>query len=191
MEQNTVYNYDRKTYEYIGASKAQLDVRATEIEGKNVYILPSFSTFLKPPTTKEKEAAVFEGESKWLVKKDYRGSIYYEKNGTKHIIIDIGEVIPEYAVLEPPPEDFVEPEYVDGKWVDKALYYKGIVVNNEAGVNRITYSRIKDLGEEKVKTLKLLAGSKECKEWDDFIVARDIILEEGRVFIREHFKEII
>lgn len=194
MAQDTIYIYNPITFEYVGTSKAKLDVLGTKALGKKRYTKPAHSTFIKPPKAKKNEIVIFEKVG-WAIKKDFRGSVYYEKNGKKHIIEKINETIPEWAVLLEPPKNFKEPVYDtnDNKWVDrsivKELKYNNISVRTKEDVNKVTSDLIKNLGEEKIKTLKLLAGNGECKEWDDFIITREKLLEEGKLFIKNNYLE--
>ena len=82
------------------------------------------------------------------------------------------------------------------KWVKKpvlpdlTLYYRDKVIGNKADVNRITEAAIKELGEDKVKTLKMIAGDDECPEWDEFVEKRRILVEDGGNFIAENGLDI-
>jgi hypothetical protein len=66
---------------------------------------------------------------------------------------------------------------------DPSLDFGGQRVRTKADVDRITAQRIADLGEDKAKTEKLLAGIDDCPVWDEFIAARAAILQEGENFI--------
>jgi hypothetical protein len=77
----------------------------------------------------------------------------------------------------------LSPRFKGKKWVKTALLYQEVVVQTKADVDKITAQRIADLGEDKAKTGKLLAGTSACQIWDDFISARAAILKEGDDFI--------
>lgn len=71
------YNYDRFTKEYTGTEKVFLDNEATIKEGKEVYLMPAFSTSVEPfKLTKPNTIQVWNGY-KWEEKEDYRGKIIY------------------------------------------------------------------------------------------------------------------
>ena len=87
-------------------------------------------------------------------------------------------------------EKDIKAKFVDEKewaqiWAnnDPALDFGEQKVRAKADVDKITAQRIADLGEQKAKTEKLLAGTKACTIWDDFIAARAGILKEGDDFI--------
>lgn len=85
-----VYSYDKNTLEYINEAEASLDIKATEREGKDVWLVPAYATLKKPPKTTKNKAAVFENDT-WIVKDDFRGKyacdellniIYVQKIGS-------------------------------------------------------------------------------------------------------------
>ena len=64
------------------------------------------------------------------------------------------------------------------------LYYheQGPIVSKDQ-VDEITYREVAEAGEQKAKTLKLVAGAGACPEWDTFILERDALVDEGNQFI--------
>lgn len=85
-----IYSYDKNTLEYINEAEASLDIKATEREGKDVWLVPAYATLKKPPKTTKNKAAVFENDT-WIVKDDFRGKyacdellniIYVQKIGS-------------------------------------------------------------------------------------------------------------
>jgi len=188
-ESNIVYTIDSLTCEYLQESDAIFDPELSKIKGKNLYRAPEFSTFTEPPTTKENEVAVYINEQ-WDICKDFRGSIYYENDGTPVSIKNIGDEIPDWGVLIPPPEEFQKPLYDNGKWIEtykETLMYKGHEVFDRMGVNIITTKLLNGLNEDKAKTEKMISGDNPCPEWEEFLVKRQELLDEGRKFKQEHF----
>jgi len=59
------YRYNKFSFEYEGEIDCQLDVLASAAEGKEVYLLPAYSTFIEPLPEKESAQVVFDGE-KWI-----------------------------------------------------------------------------------------------------------------------------
>lgn len=192
-KQNKVYNFHPETKEFLFESNATLDPLETKKLGENVYIKPAFSTFIKPVKAKKNQVMVFDIENyKWISKKDFRGTEYYDKNGEKHIITNIDEIVPKDAILEPMPTNFItKPKYENGRWAESGLIYKGCEVKTKKDVDDITKSLIRNAGEEKAKTEKLLAGNKKCEIWDEFIEKRKILIEEGNTFIKDNNLEEI
>ena len=69
-----VYKYDEKTKEYIGTEQALIDPLESELQGKEIYLLPANATFEKP-NLQEGFASVFNG--KWENIEDNRGKEYW------------------------------------------------------------------------------------------------------------------
>ncbi|MEE0896286.1 MAG: hypothetical protein U0L88_01480 [Acutalibacteraceae bacterium] len=66
------YLYDEKTKQFIKEQEGYLDPLETKAQGKNVYIVPPFSTAEKPNLTslKDNEILVFKG-GKWTVEQEF------------------------------------------------------------------------------------------------------------------------
>ena len=66
------YLYDEKTKQFITEQEGYLDPLETKAQGKNVYIVPPFSTTEKPNLTslKDNEILVFKG-GKWTVEQEF------------------------------------------------------------------------------------------------------------------------
>ena len=69
-----VYKYDEKTKEYIGEEQALIDPLETELQGKDIYLLPANATFEKP-NLQDGFASMFNG--KWENIEDNRGKEYW------------------------------------------------------------------------------------------------------------------
>lgn len=189
---NKIYSFDKITKEYLGESKAQLDPVLTKKNGKPTYSCTITSTFQKPPKAKKNEIQIYDSENdNWIIKKDFRGKEYYTEDGKKVIITNIDETFPNNAILDAPVDTLIEPVYKDGKWKENGVVYKGQLVKTKKDVDSITTSLIRNAGEEKAKTEKLLAGNKKCEIWDEFIEKRKILIEEGNAFIKDNNLEEI
>lgn len=190
--ENTIYIFDIKTKEFTGESKAYRDPEESKKNNRETYTCSTNSTFQKPPEVKENEIQVYDFENdSWIIKKDFRGKEYYLPNGNKIIITNIDELIPEDAILDAPVDTLIEPVYKDGKWKENGVIYRGQLVKTKKDVDSITTSLIRNAGEEKAKTEKLLAGNKKCEIWDEFIEKRKILIEEGNAFIKDNNLEEI
>ena len=66
------YLYDEKTKQFIKEQEGYLDPLETKAQGKDVYIVPPFSTTEKPNLTslKDNEILVFKGD-KWTVEQEF------------------------------------------------------------------------------------------------------------------------
>ena len=66
------YLYDEKTKQFIKEQEGYLDPLETKAQGKNVYLVPPFSTTEKPNLTslKDNEILVFKG-GKWTVEQEF------------------------------------------------------------------------------------------------------------------------
>jgi hypothetical protein len=186
--ENTIYIFDIKTKEFTGESKAYRDPEESKKNNRETYTCSTNSTFQKPPEIKENEILIYDFENdSWIIKKDFRGKEYYLPNGNKIIITNIDELIPEDAILEPPPNSLItKPKYENNQWVESGLIYKGIEVKTKKDVDNITKTLIRNIGEEKAKTEKLIAGNNECEIWNKFLEDRELIIKEGNDFIKEN-----
>lgn len=173
-----IYHYHPETGEYMRTAEARLDPRESHIQGHEVYMIPSFATSVVPPDEEEGMARVFNVEE-WSQVEDHRGEILYNAtNGQSMTVSELGE-IPDGYTSEAPSEGMLKPQYVDGEWVETAIVFQGVAVSSKDEVDAITRQRIIDLGEEKAKTEKIIAGDGECTIWDDFLAQRAVILQEG------------
>lgn len=66
------YLYDEKTKQFLKEQEGYLDPLETKAQGKNVYIVPPFSTTEKPDFTslKDNEILVFKGD-KWQIEQEF------------------------------------------------------------------------------------------------------------------------
>ena len=69
-----VYKYNEQTKEYIGTEQALINPLESELQGKEIYLLPANATFEKP-NLQEGFASVFNG--KWENIEDNRGKEYW------------------------------------------------------------------------------------------------------------------
>lgn len=76
------YKFDPLTKEFLYAEPAFLDPMETKQQGKNVYLLPSNSTFTAPPDLKAGYALCWNGK-KWAYKEDHR-----QKRDNSGVIIE-------------------------------------------------------------------------------------------------------
>ena len=70
-----VYKYDEQTKEYIGTEQALIDPLESELQDKEIYLLPANATFEKP-NLQEGFASVWNGEQ-WENIEDNRGKEYW------------------------------------------------------------------------------------------------------------------
>ena len=93
-----VFLWDRKTRLYLGCLDADKDQL-----NPDKWIKPFCSSFDEPPKVEENQWLVRDIENnEWIVKSDFRGTEYWDEDGTKHKITAVGEEIPEGALLEAP-----------------------------------------------------------------------------------------
>lgn len=106
------YRYDSATKEYLFSDTAFLDPLETEMQGKDVYLLPADSTFTEAPEKKEGYAILWNGAS-WDVVEDHRKKPGVEDSGTPYwlpgdtwrtparYMTELGP-LPEGALIEAP-----------------------------------------------------------------------------------------
>lgn len=97
-----VYIYNEKTKEYIGTEQALINPLESELQGKEVYLLPANATFEKP-NLQDGFASVFNG--KWENIEDNRGKEYWLDTDTfgtpAHTMKELG-AFPADAVFTAP-----------------------------------------------------------------------------------------
>ena len=97
-----VYKYDEKTKEYIGTEQALINPLESELQGKEIYLLPANATFEKP-NLQEGFASVWNG--KWENIEDNRGKEYWLQDdayGTPAREMKELGPLPEGATLKAP-----------------------------------------------------------------------------------------
>lgn len=116
-----VYKYDEKTKEYIGSEQALINPLESELQGKEIYLLPANSTFEKP-NLQDGFASVFNG-GKWENIEDNRGKEYWLDTDTfgtpAHTMKELG-AFPANAVFTAPQKT------LDELKADKILEFKNI-----------------------------------------------------------------
>jgi len=178
-----IYHYHPDTFEYLGASEAKIDPLETAKAGGQVYLIPANATTDQPPEAGTNQRARRNGDA-WELVDDYRGQEYWDKDTAEKITItELGITIPNDCPKQAPPAGMFNPVWNGSAWVESAVVFQNTKVTTKSDVDRITRQRISNLGEEKAKTEKLLAGTGACTIWDAFIAARAVILQEGDEFI--------
>lgn len=98
-----VYKYNENTKEYTGEEIAFLDPLETELQGKEIYLLPANATFTAP-LKKDGYAAVWDGKQ-WQQVEDNRRKQYWLPDDTygtpAHEMKELGQ-LPEGATLIAP-----------------------------------------------------------------------------------------
>lgn len=98
-----VYKYDEKTKEYLGKAEALLDPLETQLQQKEIYLLPADTTFIAP-APQEGYVSVFK-EGAWENLEDNRGKEYWLKDdayGTPAHKMETLGALPADAVFTPP-----------------------------------------------------------------------------------------
>lgn len=98
-----VYKYDEKTKEYLGKAEALLDPLETQLQQKEIYLLPADATF-SAPTLQEGYVSVFK-EGAWENVEDNRGKEYWLQDdvyGTPARKMETLGALPADAMLTPP-----------------------------------------------------------------------------------------
>ena len=98
-----VYKYDEKTKEYLGKAEALLDPLETQLQQKEIYLLPADATF-SAPTLQEGYVSVFK-EGAWENIEDNRGKEYWLQDdvyGTPAHKMETLGALPADAMFTPP-----------------------------------------------------------------------------------------
>lgn len=113
-----VYKYNEKGI-FVGAEETELDPLESELQGKEIYLLPPNATFTAPEE-KEGFAPVWGGE-KWTHIEDHRGTKYWlpeDKHGSPAREMKELGALPEGASLaepEPTAEELAAQELTQAK----------------------------------------------------------------------------
>lgn len=98
-----VYKYDEKTKEYLSKTEALLDPLETQLQQKEIYLLPADATFIAP-ALQEGYVSVFK-EGAWKNLEDNRGKEYWLQDDVygapAHKMETLG-ALPTDAVFTPP-----------------------------------------------------------------------------------------
>ena len=103
-----VYKYDEITKEFIGVETALLNPLETEIQGKDIYLLPANATFDMPYPVKIGYAQVYK-DNVWNYIEDNRGKEYWldaDEYGTPARVMKELGAFPVNAVFEAPKKPF-------------------------------------------------------------------------------------
>lgn len=98
-----IYLYDEITKEYLYSEEAFKDPLESELQGKNIYILPPNATYTQP-TIEDGMVSLWVGES-WEQVEDNRGKEYWldtDEYGTPARVMEELGKLPENAVFEAP-----------------------------------------------------------------------------------------
>lgn len=97
-ESKIAYVWDRKTLVFVGTVVSDPD--SLDLER---WVKPFNSSFDEPPMIEEGQVVVRDVENdEWIVEVDFRGTEYWDEDGKKHTITELGEEVPEGALLEEP-----------------------------------------------------------------------------------------
>ena len=102
-----IYNYDEKTKEYLYESEADLDPLESQLQGREIYMIPAYATVI-PPVIKAGKCTVFESDN-WVLKPDNRGKEVINLETLQFETVDyIGDIKEGYQVIsEETKEDFI------------------------------------------------------------------------------------
>ena len=185
------YWYDEKTKQFITEQEGFLDPLETKAQGKNVYIVPPFSTTEKPNLTilKDNEILVFK-DNKWQVEQEFyvgkivdcqgeRVSKYVTDNDLTFEKCDEGfKIVEKPAPKEKTLDELKEEKHAELKQIMRNKRQNVKVnydndtfdANEEAQANMIVLLKAFDLG---AQTVSIRSST-----------------EETRVFDKEHCQEL-
>lgn len=187
-----VYKYNEKGV-FVGAEETELDPLESELQGKEIYLLPPNATF-DAPEMKEGFAPVWDGE-KWTQIEDHRGTKYWlpeDKHGSPAREMKELGALPDGASLtepEPTAEELAAQELAQAK-AERADAVSKIVVEvdgmtfdgDEESQQRVARSivaledgetmpwvlydnAIAEVTKEQLKQVLRLAGQKQSELW--------------------------
>jgi len=160
-----IHHYSSDTGEYIGTSSARPDILESEIQKKEVFILPANTTVLPPPRKISGRARVF-ARGVWGEVSDYRGQTWFDADGNTVSIRELG----------PTPDGLTE------KYIPSAPPVLTLVEQAEADINK-TNVLMFEIVEKLLDVLML----KNTVSMDDFDVESQTLISK-RKFDREKVK---
>lgn len=92
-----IYNYDENGI-FLNECEAELDPAEWELNHKKVYLVPAFSTKIKPPKTGAYQTTRFNGKN-WEVIADYRGQYICDELLNIIHVQDVGELPEGYIPI--------------------------------------------------------------------------------------------
>ena len=114
-----IYHYHRGTKEFTSKSQAKVDPLESELQGKDVFLIPGFCTKIEAPIITEVNKVARFTDDAWEVVDDFRGTKYWNKNAKEFVINRINFSVPVGMITIAPPNDMREPKWEDGAWVEK------------------------------------------------------------------------
>lgn len=77
------------------------------------YLMPAIAYIeIPPPSVKLNEVAVVVN-GKWVIKSDFRGTVYWLPDGKRHEVLSIDETIPDEASFDPPQSQLSKAELLN------------------------------------------------------------------------------
>lgn len=145
-----VYNYDKYTKEYISSEVAFKDIVASKREGKDIFLIPAFSTTVEPPSLSEDEnkVLVWNGEQ-WVKKDDYRGRVIYNvETGEQKVVESIGPLPLGYSLNNKPTLNQLKAQYLGLLKVNIDKYLSNNIIEIPKVKLSFCYNSIKRLKNE-------------------------------------------
>lgn len=179
-----IYHYSKRTKEYLRETNAKPD----PLE-KGKWLIPAFATDKEVIKPKNGYVSCFI-DNNWVEVQDNRGKTAYNvNNGQPILITELGELTNEYTLDIP--IGLFNPKYIDGKWEESAILYKGKPVKNKQDVYNLNQQEllnwnnfvllVKTIGdlssgatvsEDFLHLLQSVATLKQ--EGEDFITSKDL-----------------
>lgn len=114
------YNYDDITNEYLSSTECVLDPLETQLQGKDVWMLPANATFVEPPAAQKGFARVWK-KIQWVQVEDNRGTKYWMPGDTwdsePKEMKDLGP-LPEGAITVKPEKTLEEAKSLKVSQID-------------------------------------------------------------------------
>lgn len=144
-----VYLYDEETKEYTKEQEARIDPLETQIQKKNVYLLPANATFDKPTLKDKKGYAIgFDKEKKkWTYIPDYRGKKYYDEKGVNDVK-KVGYLKEGQTLITEEQQKLIEENkliWEDGKLIEFVEPTQNKIDEKETEIDMINNQIVRDL----------------------------------------------
>lgn len=106
----TLYNANIETLEYMPGCESEAHINPMYSEQTHdkseKYIYNKKTASLVPPIECGENEKVYLIDGRWVAMACFIGEEYWEKDGTKHVISEVGETFPAGKIQTPPPSEF-------------------------------------------------------------------------------------
>lgn len=101
-----LYKFCKRTREHIETKdiiRARLDPLESKKQGKEIFLIPAFTTTKEPPKHQDKKAVFIYAD--WQLVDDFRGKDFYKKDNGDHVSFSLGGIPGDDVTTKAKPDD--------------------------------------------------------------------------------------